>query len=112
MRNQLEILREQLKRLRFALESLSFLYTVPGHGGDDRIYLVRRGSVRAEMSVPRSEEEQEALHRLSGEVYGPYELATAPVPLHEVEEVLLLSSWFQRFPDELARTQPFVPRQD
>ncbi|EYF04177.1 GIY-YIG nuclease family protein [Chondromyces apiculatus] len=108
---QLEILREQLKRLRFALESLSFLYTVPGHGGDDRIYLVRRGSVRAEMTVPRSEAEHEALHRLAGEVYGPHEPAAAPVPLHEVEEVLLLSSWFQRFPDELARTQPFVLQQ-
>jgi excinuclease ABC subunit C len=28
------------------------------------------------------------------------------VPSHEVDELLLLSSWFKRFPGELERTQP------
>ncbi|HSN96985.1 MAG TPA: UvrB/UvrC motif-containing protein, partial [Candidatus Nanopelagicales bacterium] len=102
----LERLRAELNRLRFALESLSFLYTVPGHGGDDRVYLVRRGSVRAEVPAPRSAAEQEALDRLAAEVYGAAEPAAAPVPLHEIDEVRILSSWFQRFPAELARTRP------
>jgi hypothetical protein len=26
------------------------------------------------------------------------------VRLHEIDEILLLSSWFRRFPDELGRT--------
>jgi hypothetical protein len=30
---------------------------------------------------------------------------SASVPTHEVDELLLLSSWFRRFPDELARTE-------
>lgn len=106
---RLESLRGELSRLRFALESLSFLYPVPGHGGEDRVYLVRRGSVRAEVPAPRSGPDHEALERLAGEVFGPTEHAAAPVPLHEIDEVLLLSSWFQRNPDELARTQP-APR--
>jgi excinuclease ABC subunit C len=29
------------------------------------------------------------------------------VPSHEIDELLLLSSWFQRFPDELTRTAPY-----
>lgn len=103
---RLEALRGDLQRLRFALESLSFLYTVPGHEGDDRVYLIRRGSVRAEAPAPRSEADRRALDQLTAEVFGPVEHAAAPVPLHEIDEILLLSSWFQRFPEELERTQP------
>jgi len=29
------------------------------------------------------------------------------VPSHEIDELLLLSSWFRRFPRELDRTAPF-----
>jgi excinuclease ABC subunit C len=43
-------------------------------------------------------------------VFGPAEHAAAPVPLHEIDEILLLSSWFQRFPGELARTAPVEAR--
>ncbi|AKT38593.1 GIY-YIG nuclease family protein [Chondromyces crocatus] len=107
---QLEMLRGQLDRLRFALESLSFLYTVPGHEGEDRVYLVRRGSVRAELPAPRTEADHQALKALGERVYGTWEPDAAPVPLHEVEEILLLSSWFRRHPGELEKTTPFVPR--
>jgi excinuclease ABC subunit C len=106
---RLDTLREQFSRLRFALESLSFLYTVPGQGGDDRIYLVRRGTVRAEIKAnPASDDERRALDRLIEEVYSPLEPARAPVPSHEIDEILLLSSWFNRFPSELERTRPAV----
>jgi len=30
------------------------------------------------------------------------------VPTHEVDELLLLTSWFSRFPEELARTRGVV----
>src|SRR4051812_25806139 len=43
---RLEALRTQFGRLRFAVETLSFAYSVPGHDGDDRVYLIRRGRVR------------------------------------------------------------------
>ena len=45
---RLEVLREQFARLRFAVETLSFVYTVPGDDGEDRVYLIRRGCVRAD----------------------------------------------------------------
>lgn len=102
---RLEALREQFLQFRFGVESLSFLYTVPGHAGDDRIYLIRRGRVRAERPVPRTARERSELDRLVAEVFGRAERETAQVPTHEIDELLLLSSWFRRFPKELERTE-------
>jgi excinuclease ABC subunit C len=107
---RLEGLREQFIRFRFAVETLSFVYRVPGHEGDDRVYLIRRGRVRAEQAAPRSAAERASLKRLIEDVYGPTERDTAQVPTHEIDELLLLSSWFRRFPAELERTEkPDLP---
>ena len=38
------------------------------------------------------------------EVFTPVERNTAQIPTHEIDELLLLSSWFRRFPGELERT--------
>jgi excinuclease ABC subunit C len=103
---RLELLREQLARMRFAVETLSFVYTVPGHEGEDRCYLVRRGRVRAECAAPRSAADRRGLRDLVAQVYTPRERDSAAVPTHEIDELLLLSSWFRRFPGELERTRP------
>jgi excinuclease ABC subunit C len=102
---RLESLREQFVRFRFAVETLSFVYTVPGHEGDDRVYLIRRGRVRGEYAMPRSEQERLRLLEMVEDVFHPTERDSAQVPAHEVDELLLLSSWFRRFPDELARSR-------
>jgi excinuclease ABC subunit C len=102
---RLESLREQFERLRFAVESLSFVYTVPGHGGEDRAYLIRRGRVRAELPAPQSPDERIALAARAAEIFSPKELKSATVPAHEVDELMLLSSWFRKFPKELERTE-------
>jgi excinuclease ABC subunit C len=102
---RLEALREQFLRFRFAVETLSFLYTVPGVEGDDRVYLIRRGRVRAECPAPRSARERTRLGWLERDVFGFVERASTQVATHEIDELLLLSSWFRRFPDELTRTK-------
>ena len=103
--HRLEGLREQFGRLRFAVESLSFVYTVPGHDGDDRVYLIRRGRVRAEHAAPTTRRATRVhLLGVDREVFGAGERVTAQVPTHEIDELLLLSSWFRRFPGELRRT--------
>jgi len=102
---RLEDLREQFARLRFAVETLSFVYTVPGHEGDDRVYLVRRGRVRHEQAAPRSAAERRQLAARVAELFGATEHAGAGVPSHEIDELLLLSSWFRRFPEQLAQTR-------
>ncbi len=101
---RLEALRGQFARLRFAVENLSFVYTVPGYEGADRVYLIRRGLVRAETAVPTTTDEAAALMHLIDGVFTPAERATSQIPTHEIDELLLLSSWFRRFPEELHRT--------
>jgi excinuclease ABC subunit C len=103
---RLEGLREQFIRFRFAVETLSFVYPVPGHDeGDDRLYLIRRGRVRGEYPVPRTEQDRLRLLDMVEDVFSPLERDSAEVPSHEVDELLLLSSWFRRFPTELARSR-------
>jgi excinuclease ABC subunit C len=103
--HRLEGLREQFIRFRFAVETLSFVYTVQGHDGSDRVYLIRRGRVRGEYEVPRSEAERTRLLEMVEDVFASAQRDSAQVPSHEVDELLLLSSWFRRFPAELARSR-------
>ena len=102
---RLETLREQFARLRFAVETLSFVYTVPGFDGDDRVYIIRRGQVRAEEPAPRCGRDRSRIRELVEDVFRSTERPSASIPTHEIDELLLLSSWFRRFPKELERTQ-------
>ncbi len=101
---RLEALKQQFLRFRFAVETLSFIYTVPGYDGEDRVYLIRRGRVRAEDIPPQAMRDHRRLAHLTEAVYGTTERDSAQVPTHEIDELLLLSSWFRRFPSELTRT--------
>lgn len=102
---RLEALRAQFGRLRFAVENLSFVYTVPGHEGEDRVYLIRRGVVRAEIGKPRSPRDRRTMKQLVEDIFSQKAVPTAQVPTHEIDELLLLSSWFRRFPQEMKRTK-------
>ncbi len=102
---RLESLRAQFGRLRFAVENLSFVYTVPGHEGEDKVYLIRRGVVRAEVAKPRSSKDRRTMKQLVEVIFSQPVLPTAQVPTHEIDELLLLSSWFRRFPKEMKRTR-------
>ncbi|HET9450281.1 MAG TPA: hypothetical protein VFO83_05340 [Aggregicoccus sp.] len=90
------------------IESLSFVYTVPdcaGPGGDDRAYIVRRGSVRAELPAPRSARDRRALAEQAQLLFAQPETHTLGLRAHEVQEVLLIARWFRLHPEELERTQ-------
>jgi excinuclease ABC subunit C len=102
---RLELLRAQFDRLRFAVENLSFSYTVPGHEGEDRVYLIRRGVVRAELAKPRSKKQKLQMKKLADDIFSGEDKPTSAVPTHEIDELLLLSSWFRRFPKEMRRTK-------
>ena len=107
--HRLESLKEQFARLRFAVETLSFVYPVPGHNGADRLYLIRRGRVRAEAEMPGSAVDKSRLKELIDQVFSSVEHETSQIPTHEIDELLLLSSWFRRFPAELKRTRAPSP---
>ncbi|HXQ63740.1 MAG TPA: UvrB/UvrC motif-containing protein [Steroidobacteraceae bacterium] len=102
---RLEDLREQFGRLRFAVETLSFLYTVAGVGGDDRVYVIRRGCVRAEAAVPQTEDDRQRLRALVSQAFEAVKYPPGAVPAHEVDELMLVSSWFRQHPDELDRAR-------
>jgi excinuclease ABC subunit C len=103
---RLEALRDQFERLRFAVESLSFTYHVPGWNGEDRVYLIRKGRVRAEGSPPVTPKEKRHHALVMEEVFGTRESEGARLPTHEIDELLLLSWWFRTHPDEMDRTTP------
>ena len=108
--NRLSGLRDQFNRLRFAVENLSFLYPVTGVNGDDRVYLIRRGCVRAESAAPQTDEDRRLLQTLVAETFGvPHSLPRA-VPAHDVDELMLVSSWFRQHPGELARAREAAER--
>lgn len=104
---RLESLREQFGRLRYAVEKLSFVYNVPGYSGNDRTYIIRRGLVRHEVATPKSAEEQHQLQQLIEEVFGNGEPKQSGVMLHEIDELLLLTSWFRKFPSEIPKDVQF-----
>lgn len=99
--SRLEALREQFDRLRFAVESLSFVYNVSGFDGRQRTYVIRRGVVRAELDTPTSRRDRAAMRRLVADIFGENPTPTWSVPTHEIDELLLLSSWFRKFPEEM-----------
>jgi excinuclease ABC subunit C len=100
---KLERLQDQLAKVRFGLESLSLVYPVPGTGGDDRVYLIRRGVVRAEVPAPRGTPDRMALQALIDRVFSREGVEKGGIQRHEIEEILLVTAWFRRHPAELAR---------
>lgn len=102
---RLEGLREQFGRLRFGVEALTFAYQVSGVDGENRLYLIRRGRVRAELPFPSSPGDAETARESAARVAEPNEPAHA-VPGHEVDELLLLTSWFRTHPSEMQQTAP------
>ncbi|QRK07737.1 nuclease [Archangium violaceum] len=100
----------ELLRIGQFVERLSFVYTVPGHGGEDRVYVVRRGSVRAELPVPSTAQERLVLEARVGEIFERPEPRAIGLRAHEAQEVLLVARWFRLNPDELERTLPVSAR--
>jgi excinuclease ABC subunit C len=103
---QLEWLLGATSRARTAVDLLTFVYRDPGAFGDDRMYLVRRGVVRAVMADPATPIEREAFRgRVAQEVARPA-APPGPLPLDAIDEILLLMAWFRAHPDALRRTTP------
>jgi excinuclease ABC subunit C len=69
------------------------------------VYIIRRGTVRAQTAAPRSAKDRARLLSMVRDVFDPPERASGAVPTHEIDELMLLSSWFRRNPGELERTK-------
>lgn len=98
-----------LARLRAAVEGLSFVYEVKDQSGgsDDRVYLVRHGTIRTVAAVPKTPIEREAFAesvRACTPDQGP---APAARSGGEMQQLLLVMSWFRQNPEEYDNTSPY-----
>jgi excinuclease ABC subunit C len=104
----LEWLLAATSRARTAVDMLTFVYRDPGTYGDDRIYLIRQGVVRASFPDPTTPIEVDAFRAVvAAEAVRP-DQPLGPLPLESVDEILLLMSWFRAHPDALRRTTPLA----
>jgi hypothetical protein len=88
------------------VDLLTFVYRDPGAFGDDRVYLVRQGLVRASAPSPTTPLEREAFRGVVAAELARPAAPAAPLPPEGIDEILLLMSWFRAHPDALRRTTP------
>lgn len=104
---QLEWLLAATSRARSAIDLLTFVYRDPGEFGDDRVYLLRRGVVRASYPYPATPIEHEAFRAVVAEEAQQPVRSNDALPLDAIDEVLLMMAWFRAHPDALRRTTPY-----
>jgi excinuclease ABC subunit C len=104
----LEWLFGAVARLRAAADALSFVYAVKDRtgGSDDRVYLLSRGVVKAEAAWPRTPLEREAF---AADVrrYQPGDAAPPARTAAEMQQLLLVMSWFRQHPEEFEAATPY-----
>jgi len=108
LRDRLELVRwlhERVQHFHANVDRLTFRYHAIGHADTEWVYLIRRGTVRAEVRAPRSAEERTAFEALVARVYDGADPTGADVPTHDLDEFYLVASWFRRRPDEKKRTR-------
>ena len=100
----LERLWDHLSGFRGRIENLNLVYPVTGFGGDDRLYLIRRGRIWGEMPWPKSDDARRRAKALVQETFRP-SLADRDTSLEAdaAAEVLLTVAWFNKRPDERRR---------
>ena len=109
----LEHLFAAVSRLRAATESLTFVYgvrdtTAPSAGGghDDRVYLIHRGLVRASAAWPRTPIERDAFAAEVERSRTQPRSTVAARSASEMDQLLLVMSWFRQHPEEFDLTTP------
>jgi excinuclease ABC subunit C len=103
---QLEWLFGAISRARTAVDLLTFVYRDPGAFGDDRVYLLRRGVVKASFPWPNTPIEHEAFRAVVAEELAKPEPPPGPLPTESIDELLLMMAWFRAHPEALRRTTP------
>jgi excinuclease ABC subunit C len=98
-------LHERVQHFHANVDRLTFRYHAIGHADREWVYLVRRGTVRAEVPAPRTEEERVAFEALVARVYEGADPTGADIPTHDLDEFYLVASWFRRRPVEKQRTR-------
>jgi excinuclease ABC subunit C len=96
--------RDELVAFRGTVEDLSFIYRIPGHRGDDRIYLIKKGRIRKSMAHPKDRRARARVARGVEEVYGEVDPGPLGLEPEDYAEILLVAQWFRLRPKERKRT--------
>ncbi len=104
----LEWLFGAISRARTAVDLLTFVYRDPGAFGDERVYLIRRGVVKASFPWPDTPLEHEAFRAVVRDELGQADAPPGPLPLDAIDEILLVMAWFRAHPEALRRTTPLT----
>ena len=96
--------RDELVAFRGTVEDLSFIYRIPGYGGDDRVYLIKKGRIRKSMVHPKDRRARARVARGVEEVYGGLDTGPLGLEPEDYAEILLVAQWFRLRPKERRRT--------
>jgi excinuclease UvrABC nuclease subunit len=108
LRDRLEHVRwlhERVQHFHANVDRLTFRYHAIGHADAEWVYLIRRGTVRAEVRAPRTAHEQDVFDALVARVYDEVDPSGADLPSHDLDEFYLVASWFRRRPEERKRAR-------
>ncbi|MGD2120937.1 MAG: UvrB/UvrC motif-containing protein [Gemmatimonadota bacterium] len=102
---RLDALQQEMVAFRGRVEGLSFVYRVPGFGGDNRLYLIRKGLVEEEIPDPRGKTgRRQAAERIQG-VFRTPPPEVGMLTQEAASEILLVARWFRLREQEMARAQ-------
>lgn len=90
--------------MRAARAQFHFIYPVKGPAGACHWYLIHRGRVAASLPAPRKPAHWHEAKALIENVYAS--TWNGPRSADETDDVLLVSAWFRRHPQELQRVIP------
>jgi hypothetical protein len=76
---------------------------VEGHEGYELWYLIHQGRVAAAIPPPQDAAARQQAGAHIEAVYSPQRRRTEPASIDELDGVLLVVSWFRKYPDEHAR---------
>jgi excinuclease ABC subunit C len=102
---RLERFQARLAAFRGRVESLTFVYRVPGYRGADRLYFVRRGRVRDEVPRPTGDRERTRIAARAQELYSEPENGPGGLTAHAAAEILFVARWFELRPRQLRFTE-------
>ena len=102
----LEKLWNHLSGFRGRIETFNLVYPVSGFGGEDRIYLIRRGRLHGELPWPKSDEARGRANVVVSEAFrhDPADRNGA-LDADSAAEVLMTVAWFNKRPRERKRAQ-------
>lgn len=97
----------RLQQLRHAREKMSFVYPVEGWDRTTWWYFVHGGRTLAAMPAPRDQRGHQQARRKIDAIYRDKRLTLLLDSYEHVDSMMLVSSWFRRFPEE--RKKGFDP---